>query len=202
VTVKPDPHPRSPPCSRALRTGDAGNRCLTGPSVKKIERPQSPWRLRPFPSLMEGWWGRGSMIPGSGGVMMKATHSKTASTQATHGKGGLSPSPGTAVALPPQSHDSAPPSLEFFHPRRQRPPPATTKLTRREALHFISTTIAAEEDRSEDKKGRRPMERIWDTTSLEASLYRHQAVCCERLRALQSAIHGYKGLRGTSLASL
>ena len=43
-------------------------------------------------------------------------------------------------------------SLEFFHPRRSSRPTDNTKLTRREALHFIDTAIAIEEDGSKEEE--------------------------------------------------
>jgi hypothetical protein len=56
------------------------------------------------------------------------------------------PSPCTTVAFP---------SLESFHPQRSSHPEDNTKLTQREASHFITIAIAAEEDGSEKKKKRR-----------------------------------------------
>jgi hypothetical protein len=58
-------------------------------------------------------------------------------------------------------------SLESFHPRRSSRPADNTKLTRREASHFITTAITAEkEDGSEEEEERGPEERIKDVVSL------------------------------------
>ena len=57
------------------------------------------------------------------------------------------------------------PSLESFHPRRSSRLADNTKLTRREASHFITTTIAAKEDGSKEEEERGPMEGIEDATS-------------------------------------
>jgi hypothetical protein len=45
-------------------------------------------------------------------------------------------------------------SLESFHPRRRNLPVDNTKLTQREASHFIATAIAAEEDGFEEEEER------------------------------------------------
>jgi hypothetical protein len=66
------------------------------------------------------------------------------------------PSPCTTVAFP---------SLESFHPRRSSRPEDNTKLTQREASHFIAIAIAAEEDGSKKKKRRGAEEGIEDTVS-------------------------------------
>jgi hypothetical protein len=52
-----------------------------------------------------------------------------------------------------------------FHPRRRSHPEDNTKLTQREASHFITTAIAAE-DGSEEEEEKGPEEGIEDVASL------------------------------------
>jgi len=52
---------------------------------------------------------------------------------------------------PPSCTIVAFPSLESFHPQRSSRPADITKLTQREASHFIAIAIATEEDGSEEE---------------------------------------------------
>ena len=52
------------------------------------------------------------------------------------------------------------PSLESFHPRRSSRLVDNTKLTLREASHFITTAITAEEDGSKEEEEKGPEEGI------------------------------------------
>ena len=61
--------------------------------------------------------------------------------------------------------------LESFHPRRRSRSADNTKLTLREASHFIATAIATEEDGSEKDEERGAEEGIEDVASPEAPLY-------------------------------
>ena len=71
------------------------------------------------------------------------------------------PPPYAAVAFP---------SLESFHPWRSSRLTDNTKLTRRDASHFIAIAIATEEDGSEEEE-RGSGEGIEDTASPGAPLY-------------------------------
>ena len=57
------------------------------------------------------------------------------------------------------------PSLESFHPRRSSRLADNTKLTRREASHFIVAAITTEEDGYEEEEEKGPEEGIEDATS-------------------------------------
>jgi hypothetical protein len=82
-------------------------------------------------------------------------------------------------------------SLESFHPRRSSCLADNTKLTRREATHFIATAIAVEEeDGSEEEEEKGLEEGIEDIAS-------PGGLCCERLQSLRSAISDNKGPLGT-----
>ena len=67
--------------------------------------------------------------------------------------------------LPPHHVVVGATSLESFHPRRCYRPVDNTKLTRREATHFITTAIATKEDGSKEEEERGLEEGIEDTTS-------------------------------------
>ena len=66
---------------------------------------------------------------------------------------------------PPPRATMAFTSLESFHPRRHSRPADNTKLTRREASHFIATTIATEEDGSKEEEESGSEEGIEDAAS-------------------------------------
>ena len=61
---------------------------------------------------------------------------------------------------PPRCITMALPSLESFHPRRSSRPVDNTKLTQREASHFITTAITAKEDGSKEEEEKGPEEGI------------------------------------------
>jgi hypothetical protein len=66
----------------------------------------------------------------------------------------------------PLCHVISFPLLESFHPRRSSRPADNTKLTRREASHFIATAITTkEEDGSEEEEEKGPEKGIEDIVS-------------------------------------
>jgi len=81
-----------------------------------------------------------------------ATQGKTTEARATDGSGGPSLTPSTVVLHLPLCHAIGSSSLESFHHQRSSHPVDNTKLTRREASHFIATAIAAEEDGFEEEE--------------------------------------------------
>ena len=62
--------------------------------------------------------------------------------RASSGKGGPGLPPSAVVLQLPLCHAVGSPSLESFHPRRSSRPEDNTKLTQREASHFIISMVA------------------------------------------------------------
>jgi hypothetical protein len=81
-------------------------------------------------------------------------------------------------------------SLECFHPQRSNCLVDKTKLTQREGSHFITATITAKKTDLKKKKRRDQRKRLRVPRPSRATPFIAQTVCCEWLRALQSAING------------
>jgi hypothetical protein len=87
---------------------------------------------------------------------------------------------------PPSVHYCGLPHTGVLPPSKTKTPVDNTKLTRREASHFIAVDIVAaaiEEDGSEEKKKKRggTEEGIKDVASPRGSLYSQRAVRCEQI---------------------
>ena len=99
------------------------------------------------------WRGRGTATHVDGEVLWEVAHEERTASLGTDPH----PPPCITVAFP---------SLESFHPRRSSRLVDNTKLTQREASHFITTAIAAEEDGSEEEEEKGLEEGVEDATSI------------------------------------